>query len=236
MMTTMLASIRAWFTRRIIHRRTRAVRLVAMLAPAALAAAGCAAPGEPTGDTFAMLRIPDVDAYLDHAITFLRQSDFPPERVDRVGATIVTAPVTSGQWFEFWRIDSQGPYQVLESSLHTMRRRVTVELVRQEAAPDQRSESESEPESGDVMSSEPPGDRYRLAVRVDKERYNAPQRQITTASGALGIYNERVPTNEGLRGARSRGDHWTPLGRDGLLEAYLLEKLCDLRADVALVE
>ncbi|TWT41262.1 hypothetical protein RAS1_39560 [Phycisphaerae bacterium RAS1] len=215
-----------------------ATGLVASLLLALLAFPGCAAPGEPVGDTFAMLQIPDLDAYIDNAATYLRQSDFPPERIDRAAATIVSEPVTSGQWFEFWRIDSQGPYQTLESSLHTTRRRVTIELVRQgdgAASEPAIRDPRSEPETS-APASPPPAGRYRVAVRVEKERYNAPQRQITTASGALGIYNDRVPTREGLRGARSRGEQWVPQGRDGLLEAFLLEKLADLRADVQPVE
>jgi hypothetical protein len=48
---------------------------------------------------------------------------------------------------------------------------------------------------------------------------------VTTASGALAIYNERLPTTEGLRGAASRGEHWVPLGRDVLLEGYLLDRI-----------
>jgi hypothetical protein len=66
---------------------------------------------------------------------------------------------------------------------------------------------------------------YRVSVAVNKSRYAAPDRQVTTASGALAIYNERLPTNEGLRNARSRLSHWVPLGRDALLEADLLDRI-----------
>ena len=72
-----------------------------------------------------------------------------------------------------------------------------------------------------------PADQYRLAVQVDKSRYSATERQITTASGALAIYSEHIPTTEGLRKAESGGAHWVPLGRDALLESYLLAKLAD---------
>jgi hypothetical protein len=39
------------------------------------------------------------------------------------------------------------------------------------------------------------------------------------------IYNERLPTTEGLRAARSPGESWIPQGRDALLEEWLLDKI-----------
>ena len=171
---------------------------------AAFWAWGCQAPGQPEGPTEMVLCIPDHEAFVEASLSVLRRHDFPPEYVDRAHGVVITQPATSGQWFEFWRRDSQGAYQGLEASLHTMRRVVTVSV---------------EPTGGEAP------DEYRLAVRVDKSRYSAPERQVTTASGALGIYNERLPTTEGLRAARTRDAHWVPMGRDALLEEYLLGRL-----------
>lgn len=66
---------------------------------------------------------------------------------------------------------------------------------------------------------------YTIMIEVQKERYSAPERQVTTASGALGIYNERLPTTDGLRRARTPGESWIPQGRDAELERWLLEKI-----------
>ncbi len=73
----------------------------------------------------------------------------------------------------------------------------------------------------------PQSGRFRVGVNVEKSRYSAPDRQVTTASGALAIYSERLPTTEGLRRSASRTAHWVPLGRDGLMESYLLNKLTE---------
>jgi len=167
-----------------------------------------------------VLRVPDYESFFDSAITLLREHDFHPQVVDRVAGLAVTHPSTSGQWFEFWRGDSRGGYQLLESSLHTIRR--TVRLSVRPAEPEHGGESEST-------------DRYRVTVEVYKERFSSPQRQVTTASGALQIYSERLPTEEGLRAARVRGDHWVPLGRDALLEEYLLGRLRSARPEVQVV-
>lgn len=172
--------------------------------------AGCEAPPQAVGPTVATVQIPDRDAFIDTTLTLLRELDLPPRRVDRERGMVVSQPSTSGQWFEFWRGDSRGAYQLFESSLHTMRRIVTISI---------------EPES--PTPGRPNTETHKLDVAVEKERYSAPERQVTTASGALAIYNERLPTEEGLRGGASRGEHWTPLGRDLLLEEYLLERILE---------
>lgn len=197
---------------------------------AGLMLAGCRAPAASTGPTELVLDIPDYDRFVDASLSVLRRHDFPPEQVDRRRGLIVSRPTTSGQWFEWWRSDSQGGYQLLESSLHTIRRIVTVAmepLVAGDAAGTPAGPDAAEPGGGG---------RYRLVVRVDKERYCAPQRQVTTASGALAIYSERLPTAEGLRGARSRDEHWVALGRDALLEAVLLAALADALPEVGIVQ
>jgi hypothetical protein len=177
--------------------------------------AGCHAPPSPGGPTEILLRIPDRAAFLDATVTLLRERDFPPARVDRAAGLVVTRPSVGGQWFEFWRRDSIGAYQLLEASVHTVRRIVTVRA-----------------EPADVA---PPGEAFRISVQVDKQRYSAPERQVTTASGALAIYSERLPTTEGLLAARTAGEHWVPLGRDLPFELYLLDKIADVLPEVTLV-
>lgn len=192
---------------------------VGLIIGVGLLAGGCQAPPQPTGPTELVLQISDYDRFVDDTVSFLRQCDFPPDYVDRATGVIISKPATSAQWFEPWRVDSPGGYQTIESSLHTMRRVVTVSIAAEGASS---AGAESQPA---MLAS---GAQYRVAVQVDKARHSAPERQVTTASGALAIYSERLPTTEGLRGARSRGEAWVPLGRDGLLEAYLLARLADL--------
>jgi hypothetical protein len=154
------------------------------------------------------LRVTDKEALIDETLTLLRELDFPPDRVDRELGTIRAGPSTGGQWFEIWRRDVHGGYQMLESSLHTIRREVGVTI--------------------EPLSTESESDEYRLSVEVNKFRYSAPDRQVTTASGALAIYSERLPTSEGLRNALSATHEWVPLGRDGLLEQALLARIAEL--------
>lgn len=165
----------------------------------------CQAPPLANGPTETRVFLPDPDAFHDQALTYLRQRDFQPEYVNRAEGVILTQPCTGQQWFECWRQDAIGAYQLLESSLQTVRRSVIVRL---------------EPlDEGDAPEN------YRLSVEVRKERYSVPERQVTTASGALALYSERVPTTEGLLVSKAESAHWVPLGRDVLLEERLLNRL-----------
>lgn len=201
--------------------------------------AGCRAPLPPTEPMALVLRIPDYERYLDESISILRRYDFPPDYVDRPGGLVISQPATGAQWFEFWRIDTPGAYQKLESNLHTIRRVVTltVEPLDEAGGPPsaatQRHATTTDPSS--EPSADEPAPRYRLQVRVDKSRHSAPERQVTTASGALRMYSMQIPTTEG-RWARAEDVRWVPLGRDGLLEAILLEKLAAATPDVTPAE
>lgn len=232
--------------------------LIILLAVVA-AVAGCQAPAEPSGPTELVLRIPDYERFVDASLSVLRRYDLPPSRVDRPRGLIVSQPTTSAQWFECWRVDAPGGYQALEASLHTTRRVVTIQIrpldtpppgfvgaLEPAEVPDLTEWPETAEETvpaEQTVPAEPlePADaagapRYQVQVQVDKLRYSAPERQVTTGSGALAIYSERTPDVEGLRGPRSHRVQWVPLGRDPLLEAFLLQKIAGARPEVASVE
>ncbi len=214
--------------------------LLAVLFLASLAVDGCQAVPPPTGPAQMTFRVADYEDFVDETLTLMRLYDLPPEYVDRRAGLILSRPTTRGQWFEPWRVDSRGGYQMLESSLHTIRSVVTIHLDRVSSdAPGQDAEtpaSASLPASTatlpagvstmPVASEEPIGGVYRVTVQVDKQRYSSPERQVTTASGALAIYSERLPTTEGLRADRAQVD-WVPLGRDALLEEFLLTRIAE---------
>jgi hypothetical protein len=202
--------------------RTKTAALTAVAAVlAASLLLGCHAPPAACGPTEMVLRLADRDCFMDNVLTVLRRYDLPPERVDRESGLIVSRRTTSGQWFEFWRVDSQGRYQEAESSLATIGRIVTVEVT--PAEPTGQVSSPLEPEAPEREPSAVCGD-YRVSVCVEKERLSVPERQVTTASGALALFNVRSPTVAGRRGPQSAEMDWIPIGRDPLLEAYLLAK------------
>lgn len=178
------------------------VRIITLLSLGIISLSGCAAPAVTSEPTRGFAVVAARDAFIDDVLTVLRERDFRPADVRRADGWIMTEPSTSKQWFEFWRADALGGYQALEASLHTIRRRVQVELAQDERRAD---------------------NTLAITVTVEKERYTAPSRQVTTASGALAIYSEKLPTREGLRRALAPAGGWVPLGRDPLLEEHLLD-------------
>lgn len=180
---------------------------------------GCHAP-QANGPTETVLHIADREVFLDRTLTLLRENDFRPQQVDRAEGLAIAGPTTSGQWFEFWRPDHQGAYQDVEASLHTVRRTVIVQMTPAALTTQAASQPDSPRLADDGM--------YRVNVTVEKARYSAPERQMTTAVGVLGIYSSRLPTEEGLRNARTTGEHWVPIGRDPLLEQWFLERITPL--------
>ena len=225
--------------------RTAAVVVAALLLVGVTVQTGCQAPAQPTGPTEIVLHIADYEAFVDTSLSLLRRYDFPPDRVDRTRGLIISHPTTSAQWFEWWRVDAPGRYQTLESSLSTIRRIVTVNVEPLDAtsapAPEtpppatRPTRAEGITDASEIAAT-PISGRYRVRVQVEKSRYSAPERQITTASGAMSMYSANVPTVEGVRGPRSRKVAWVPLGRDALLEAFLLEHLTDALPDVVAAE
>ncbi|MGE3182795.1 MAG: hypothetical protein AB7N71_14285 [Phycisphaerae bacterium] len=195
---------------------------------------GCQAPGPITGPTEVKVWIDDREEFIEDTLSILRREFFDPASVDRGKGIVITRPETSRQWFEFWRKDPVDRYQTWESSLHTIRRtvRVDVEPTRQTASSLQVASGLAldNPTARKRLNQQP--ETYRLQVTVDKTRYSAPDRQVTTSSGALGIYSERLPTTEGLRQSRAENERWVPMGRDQILEEYLLNKLLTNSAQV----
>lgn len=220
------------------RRRIGGALALPLLACMAVVLPACQAPPAATEPTAINIRLAEPELFYQTSLTLLRRYDLAPDRVDRSRGLIVSERTTSAQWFEPWRVDAPGGYQTLESSLHTIARRVFLTLepvfddeIPAAAAPAPATAPADVIAELEPISPKPPSpasDRlYTLGVRVEKYRYSAPERQITTASGALAIYDERIPTTEGLRRAESRGAHWVELGRDPLLESFLMTELLD---------
>ncbi len=143
----------------------------------------------------------DLDSAWDEIIDVLREHSFIPDRQDMRAGIIVTSPTVSKQWFEFWRDDAQGAYQWAESSMHTIRRIVTVRFT-------------------------PVKDKkIRIDVSVKVQRKCLPQRQITSSSGVIRAFRENIPTYTGETPKTSKVVSWVNLGGDKKLSCYLLKRI-----------
>lgn len=166
------------------------------------ACSGCQQPTQPKGPTDTQLTGADFEQLWQTGLEVLRRYNFRPDRQDRRAGVITTLPTTGAQWFEFWRPGIHGGFEAAEANLHTVRRQATVR----------------------ILPAAEQGQLY-VSVQVDVYRYAAPERQVTTASGALQIFGEKLPTAEGEMGSQAGAAYWVSLGRDSRLEDELLRRI-----------
>jgi hypothetical protein len=159
-------------------------------------------PSEPSPQTL-LIQKDDIDMAWDETLDVLREHYFIPDRQDRRAGLIVSYPDLSKQWFEFWRDDAQGSYEVAESSLHTVRRTVEVRFV---------------PVKGKK-------DKYEIKVCVLVHRKSEPGRQITSSSGAYMAFRDNVPLVTGDTPKRQNVLQWVFIGEDTRMENYLIRRI-----------
>jgi hypothetical protein len=134
----------------------------------------------------------------------LKKRGFRLDRVDRRSGIIETYPLTSKQWFEFWCQDVVTDYDLAESILHTIRRRVTMAVT-------------GEPE-----------DQYRLQCRVAVERLSASPELTSGQVRVRDIFGQsagRIPTPSVSETRKKRQPQWLPIGQDHALETDILQSL-----------
>jgi len=116
-----------------------------------------------------------------------------PGRID-------TGNLTGDSWFEFWRDDTVGSFQRLESSLYTIRRSVHVQVTPAPAG-------------------------CQVSVKVDKERLSAPG---TSPAGIAEAYDLFDPGKTSLARQDEFKETlytWLPEDRDDALEQVILERI-----------
>lgn len=137
----------------------------------------------------------------ERSISVLHQCHFQIARESKLEGIIETAYRAGSGILEPWHLDSQGAPQLIESTLQSIRRRVTVSI--------------KPAEDGQL----------RLVVRVDKEQEDVPGEVARFEGGAT--FSDSVPLSRDLsrvvgQSGRSR---WIPLGRDEVLEGILAQKI-----------
>ncbi|MCF7974702.1 MAG: hypothetical protein K9N55_12870 [Phycisphaerae bacterium] len=129
----------------------------------------------------------------------LGQMHFTISELDTATGTLTTNPLPGAQFFEFWRKDAASSTSLVESSLHTIRRSVTLEF--------------SEQDTSTVA---------RCLVLT--ERLNVPNRDVTGHSRANSVLTETsssIPTMR-LDQAQKDGMDWVSLGYDPDLAQSIL--------------
>ena len=151
-------------------------------------------------------------ALWDAAMEVLREHRFVIDRADKRAGVITTFPMVSRQWFEFWRSDAVTARDVLESSLQTIYRQVTVRIRRKS----------------------PDSPYYSASVSVSVSRSDRLNPQITSTSEAYDLFLSpgRISRSESLTGLSGSvsAERQVEVGRDAKLEKLLQNQINRLAA------
>lgn len=180
-------------------------RVVAGCVVAMLLLAGCAAP--PTGPAVANqpnaieISTDRFDTMWERAVAVLNDYHFEIARESRIEGVIETWPRAGSNLFEPWHRDSVGYANRLESTLQSIRRRVTV-----------------------TFRNTAPG-RMTMIVRADREIEDVPGLAAGYEGGAT--FAEAAPLERDLDQVigQTGASRWLPRGNDRALEVELLQRI-----------
>lgn len=211
---------------------------------ALLVLAGCQRPIPPTEPTQARLVLAD-EAESDRAWeacqAVLRDYRFRLDRVDRRAGIITTLPETSQSFFEFWRHDVDTPFDFAEATLRTVRRTAVVEWVADESGNNafgnnafgdnafgDKAFGDNAPADHaiDLATMGNNGDQTPvMRVAVLRETFATPERQFNSTAASLRVFGTSLPGVRGEPFLLDSNDYWIADGRDGAMEARLLQEM-----------
>jgi hypothetical protein len=144
----------------------------------------------------------DVNSAMRTSELVLVGMNFVIDKEDPNLKIITTKPLAGGQFFELWRKDNVGGYNVAQSSLHTIRR--TVELgfnINQGQA--------------------------CISCVVKIERLSIPEKQIDSAARSYSLFSRSNQSMQHLtlNAAQEQKMDWIDLGRDNRLETAILDRI-----------
>ena len=154
-----------------------------------------------TGGSAVQISDDQRDSVWERAVVVLNRNHFQVARESKLEGIIETDYRGGSSLLEPWHPDSVGFQNRLESTLQSIRRRVTINLQSSGAG---------------IMT---------VAVRVDKEIEDLPGLAANYEGGAT--FSENQPLNRDLDQVvgQSGPSRWLPVGRDPLLERKILSEI-----------
>ncbi len=166
----------------------------------ALCLAGCQmakAPMDPA-EPVCLQQITSEDIILT-AEEVLSDMQFHVEKLDAPNGYLKTGPISGSQFFQFWRKDTRGAYNWAETNMHSIQRMVEVHV-------------QSE------------GGQNCVQCVVDMRRLSLPEQRLAGIANLVGLFSGGDSAMRELEVPENRIT-WIPLGRDGNLEKYILERI-----------
>jgi len=178
---------------------------ICMLALGLLLVAGCLSgmrPGLPHGDVSGLLFSPSsTDFYWERAVMVLNRNHFQVARESRLEGVIETEYRAGSGILEPWHPDSVGLASRFESTLQSIRRKVTIGVQ--------------------------PGDNGKtlLTVRVDKEQEDLPGLAANYEGGATFPESTVLSRDLSQVVGQTGASRWVSVGRDRKLEQQLISEI-----------
>ncbi len=157
----------------------------------------------------------------------LKNRYFLLDRVDPRRGLITTYPMLSKQWFEFWRHDAVTTRDVAESSLQTIRRKVTIRLIKvKPTLPDNHKANNKNTNNTNNTA------KYTVKCTVSVERLAFPEEIVSAEVQSGDIFSSdtyyandyTASTNPTGKKGKLKGQ-WVYLGRDIALERNILRAI-----------
>lgn len=187
-------------------RKYSAAVLLMALSLLAFSAGGCNQQPAAHVENPLHVAVSDQELIRYHVADLLQEMFFVVEHPPRTPQRVDTRPLTSAHWFECWRDDTRTCRDVAENAIHTIRRRVAVNLAPAAAE----------------------GGGTEIEVVVIKERLSLPESvDATNMTELYSVYQTRIGVVEDLEEDFRHDAVWEDLGRDPALEQYILKQLSE---------
>lgn len=128
----------------------------------------------------------------------LGKMHFCIDKSDIKQGLIRTRPLQGAQFFEFWRKDNVGGFNFAEANLHTIRRTVELDVVKQ-------------------------GGKLCIGCNVKTQRLSLSERKVSSAH-AYSMFSESSPSLQKLK-LDSEQKAWIDLGQDRKLATVILKQI-----------
>ncbi len=174
-----------------------------LIALFAVSLIGCSKTLEPQRDAVSVDNS-SFEKIWDACLASLEDHSFEVDRRDRRFGLIVSEPVVGKQFFEFWRKDTADSGDLLNSSLHTIRRVVTIRIAKQGPT------------------------EFQVDVEAQAQRISVPGTQLNSTAEAFELMGR-----QGVPASPRRSDYlrrrsatiWVDIGREQALEQAIMRDI-----------
>jgi hypothetical protein len=144
----------------------------------------------------------DLQSAMKQSEMVLLRMNFVVVKADPTIGYMRTKPLPGGQFFEIWRKDNRDGYSSAMSNLHSIQRTAVLNFMQR-------------------------NDLLCIDCNVTIERLSIPEKEIDSTTRVFSMFSRSSESSQALilEGDQELLMEWVDIGRDGNLEAYILQKI-----------